>query len=63
MDSLAFLGQYQFKVVDYYINNDRDTVKDCLKYFISEKKLPIMYKEKPPKITYSLLKSLFLVID
>lgn len=49
-------GQYQFKKADYYVNNDQYIVKDCLKYVISEKKLPKVWQEKPPKLTKNFLK-------
>ena len=37
--------------------------KISLKYEISEKKFPKIWEENPPKLTYGLLQTLFLVSD
>ena len=50
-------------MAEYFVNNEQDIVKDSLMYVISEKKLPEIWKNKPPKVTYGLLQTLLLVID
>ena len=50
-------------MAEYFVNNEQDIVKDSLIYVISEKKLPEIWKNKPPKVTYGLLQTLLLVID
>ena len=46
-----------------FATNTEATIGDNLKYIISEKKLPKIWENKPPKLTYGLLQTLFSVID
>ena len=46
----------------HFVNNENIS-KDSLKYIISEKKLPKIWENNPPKLTYDLLQTLFSVID
>ena len=45
-----------------FVNNE-NIIRGSLKYVISEKKLPKIWKSNPPKLTYALLQTLFSVID
>ena len=42
-------------MAEYFVNNEQYIVKESLKYFISEKELPEVWENKPPKLTYGLL--------
>ena len=46
-----------------FVNNTETIIRDSLKYVISEKKLPKIWENEPPKLTYGLLQTLFPVID
>ena len=50
-------------MVEFYVNNEQNILKDTLKYIISEKKLHKIWENKPPKLTDHLLQTLFSVID
>ena len=49
-------------MAEYFVNNEQDIVKESLIFFL-RKKLPEIWENKPPKVTYGLLQLLFLVID
>ena len=40
-----------------FATNTEATIRDNLKYVISEKKLPKIWENKPPKLTYGLLQT------
>ena len=46
-----------------FVNNKESIIRDSLKYVISEKKLPKIWENAAPKLTYGLLETLFPVID
>ena len=46
-----------------FVKNTETIIKDGLKYVISEKKLPKIWENAAPKLTYGLLETLFPVID
>ena len=50
-------------MADKFVNNTETIISDSLKYVISEKKLPKIWENKPPKLRYGLLQTLFSVID
>ena len=50
-------------MAEYFVNNEQDIVKKSLICFFLRKKLPEIWENKAPKVTYGLLQFLFLVID
>ena len=50
-------------MVHNFVNNTGTIIRDSLKYVISEKKLPKIWENETPKLTYGFLQTLFPVID
>ena len=46
----------------YFVNNE-NIIRDGMKYVISEKRLPKIWENNPPKLTYGLLQTLFSATD
>ena len=49
-------------MAEYFVNNEQHIVKKSLMFFL-RKKLPEIWENKSPKVTYGLLQFLSLVID